>query len=44
MRAHANLIAALASGIALIATMPRADADEFGFSTYGLGAAAFGAA
>jgi hypothetical protein len=43
MRVHAKLIAFFVSGVALFATMSRATADEFGFSTYGLGAAAFGA-
>jgi hypothetical protein len=43
MNAHANFVTALASSIALLAIIPGAHADEFGFSTYGLGGAAFGA-
>lgn len=43
MNAHANLTAVLVSGVVLLASMSAAHADEFGFSTYGLGAAAFGA-
>ncbi len=38
-----HLLLALAIGAAVLAPVPRADAAEYGFSTYGLGSSAFGA-
>ncbi|CAA2143073.1 transporter [Hyphomicrobium sp. ghe19] len=43
MHAHARLTAILALGVTLLHPMSQADAEEFGFSSYGLGGAAFGA-